>query len=99
MNFFKNIGYINDDDYFVASLRTSHHDDARWLAFYIKRNLMKEISMEGFSNNAIKYVMPVGDTHNPQDSKLESAINSKAQFKILLRQRFAPLPLNFNFQW
>jgi len=58
MNFFKNISYIKDNDYFVASLRTSHHDDARWLAFYIKKNLSKEIAMEGLSNNAVKYAVP-----------------------------------------
>ncbi len=91
MNFFKNISYINDDDYFVASLRTHRYDDARWLAFYIKRNLIKEISMEGFSNNSVKYALPLSDTHNPHDSTLQSAINSKAQFKVLLRQRFSEL--------
>jgi hypothetical protein len=92
MNFFKNIDYIKPDGYFVASLRTSSYDDAKWLAFYIKRNLMKEISMECFSNNTVKSVVSLGDTLNSVEHELQhEPSNSNAQFKALLRQRFAEL--------
>jgi integrase len=92
MNFFKNIDYIKPDAYFVASLRTSSYDDAKWLAFYIKRNLMKEISMECFSNNTVKSVVSLGDTLNSVDHLLQhEPSNSNAQFKALLRGRFAEL--------
>jgi integrase len=92
MNSFKNIRYIKPDGYFVASLRTSSYDDAKWLAFYIKRNLMKEISMECFSNNTVKSVVSLGDKLNSVGHLFQhEPSNSNTQFKALLRQRFTEL--------
>lgn len=39
------LGYVNSQDYFVASLRTSVFDDAKWLAIFIKRNLVRELAV------------------------------------------------------
>jgi hypothetical protein len=92
MNFFKKIDYNNHEGYFVASLRTASYDDAKWLAFYIKRNLMKEISMECFSNNTVKSVVSLGDKLNSVGHLFQhEPSNSNTQFKALLRQRFTEL--------
>ncbi len=92
MNFFKNIDYIKPDAYFVASLRTSSYDDAKWLAFYIKRQLMKEMSMDSFSHNTVKFAMPLGEKFNSRAPLLHhETASSNAQFKTLLREKFAAL--------
>ena len=46
LSFLEKFGYHGTNEYFVASLRTADFDDARWLALYIKRNLLKDIDME-----------------------------------------------------
>jgi integrase len=44
--FFPNADEQLPDQFFVASLRTSILDDARWLAIYIKRNLLKALETQ-----------------------------------------------------
>lgn len=54
---FEKVRYdIPDSNYFVASLGTSDYDDARWLAMYIKRNLMKGETMDEISLKLLKEV-------------------------------------------
>jgi site-specific recombinase XerC len=43
--FFQKFGYYQQNGHFVASLKTSNYQDARWLALYVKRKIEKEFDM------------------------------------------------------
>jgi integrase len=45
LNFFQKFGYHHKSGHFVGSLKTSHYQDARWLALYVKTKIEKEFDM------------------------------------------------------
>lgn len=88
---------IPDSNYFVASLGTSDYDDARWLAMYIKRNLIKEGNMEGintFENSATSLQAQGSKQANlVDDSKMNDlvSIHKHAAFREHLKKKFNQL--------
>lgn len=51
--FFQKLGYDNLSGHFVASLKTSNYQDARWLALYIKRKIEKEFDMHAVEKQRV----------------------------------------------
>lgn len=89
--------YPTKDAYFVASLQTSCLEDSRWLALYIKRNLMEDQLMEEIAQNVLakqgvhtKYFEEL-DAEAIENTATLSAFHNKAIFKRALREKFVLL--------
>lgn len=89
--------YPSKGAYFVASLQTSCLEDSRWLALYIKRNLMEDQLMEEIDQN-VKAKHDVGAKYCDElnieaieSTATLSTFHKKAIFKRALREKFALL--------
>lgn len=70
--------------YFVASLQTEHWDEATWIAQYVKRKLMEEVSRMKLQ------VYPVGEQLNAMDVAFRNELQEAELFRTI-RHRFKRL--------
>ncbi|WP_158768817.1 hypothetical protein [Paraglaciecola sp. L1A13] len=102
---FEKMGYDISGSHFVASLGTPDFDDARWLALYIKRNLMRELHMESSESHITKvrlnsdnpgqlscFTTDGSDAPKPLPPFLDLHDDLRAaKFRVALRKKFEML--------